>query len=102
MQQQLTNSDGKTVEVFRLDWDGHTWHARQIAGDDTIHLSRTCTGCWATGDGYTGMWSTTRHTVEATVTQDTIDARAARIARLRAIGETEAAVALAAKAGRRH
>lgn len=81
---------------FRASYQGERWHASKV--DDVVYLSRTCTGCWATGDGYAGMWSTRRHTVEESVTLEQVRMVAASIARLRAAGEHEVADARAAVA----
>lgn len=82
--------------TFRATWGGHTWHAYKIG--DTVHLSRVCSGCWATGAGYAGMWSTRRHHVEEQIDVAVIAAVAARIARLRAAGEHQSADASEANA----
>ncbi len=76
------NPDGDGVRAFRMDWDGETWNARHIIGTTEIHLTRTCTGCWAKGSGYTGMWNASRHLVEATVGYDEIVSRSEAADRL--------------------
>lgn len=84
---------GRTMRVM---WEKTEWHAVELDGE--MHLSRICTGCWATGAGYAGMWSTNRHTVEKVVSKARIAARDENIATLRAAGLDEDADDLDARA----
>lgn len=83
---------------MRLMWNGYEWHATELEGK--LHLSRICKGCWATGEGYAGMWSTNRHTVEMITSREAIANRDANIEILRAAGLHEDADDLARRAGK--
>lgn len=98
MNATVTAKSSTPAVIRQMMWDGFEWRAAEVDGE--LFLTRSCRGCWATGEGYGGMWSTRRHTVELTLTVAIIEARAARVARLRAMGEVEAADELEAKAGR--
>lgn len=80
---------------MKVMWEKTQWHATEIDGE--MHLSRVCSGCWAVGDGYAGMWNPRKHTVEKIITKDRIAARADNIAILRAAGLNEDADNLAAR-----
>lgn len=83
--------------MFRghMMWNGFKWFAVEL--EDGLYLSRTCRGCWIDS---TGMWNSSPHSVEITITRDEISARTARVARLRSYGEDEIAAELEAKAAR--
>jgi len=87
-----------TAKVRQLMWNGFEWRCAEVDGE--LFLTRTCRGCWAQGEGYTGMWNCRPHQVEMTLPVTAIAARAARVGRLRAAGEVVAADELEAKAGR--
>lgn len=84
------------VMRFRAMWNNREWSATQVG--EIVYLTRMCTGCWS--ESRPGLWSTSRHTVEETVSVAIIGDRLARIERLRAAGESEAADVLSTKAWR--
>lgn len=76
---------------MKVTFAGNEWSATLVEEDGEYHLMRTCTGCYATGAGYNGMWNPRKHVVEMVLPVAVVEITDARIARLDAAGEVEAA-----------
>lgn len=83
-----TNLTPIKPDMFRgqMMWDCFEWFA--IETETGYILQRKCEGCWV---GNTGQWNDRKHLVESYITKDEIQARTARVSRLRSYGETEMA-----------